>query len=58
MEEMLLVVNGRKASHTYLWHNGLAILIFDVPEGHLRALVLVELDLRVVDVGDHAEGDY
>lgn len=35
---------------TYLWHDGLAVLALHVAEGHLRALVLVELEVWVVDI--------
>ena len=40
----------RKGS--YLRHDWLAVVALDVAERHLRALVLVELELGEVEVGD------
>lgn len=42
---------------SHLRHDGLAVVALDVTEGHLRALVLVELELRKVEVGDVVEGN-
>lgn len=39
-----------KNIETHLWHNGLAVLVRDILEGHLGALVLTELELGVCDV--------
>ena len=35
---------------TYLWHNRLSIIALDITKGHLRALVLVDLQIRMVNV--------
>jgi len=49
---------GRMTSGTYLRHDGTSVIAFDVTEGHLRALVLVDLQLRVVDEWDLIHGHY
>lgn len=41
---------------TDLGHDGLAILTLNIAEGHLGALVLVELELRKVEVGNLVNG--
>jgi len=41
---------------TNLGHDRLAIFTLDVAERHLRALMLVELELGVVQVGNLVEG--
>jgi hypothetical protein len=38
--------------NTYLWHDRLPIFALDITERHLRALVLVDLEVWVVDVWD------
>lgn len=48
---MLRALNGR----TNLGHDGLALFILHVTEGHLGALVLVELELGEVQIGDLVE---
>lgn len=41
---------------TDLGHDGLAVLALDVAEGHLGALMLIELELRKVEVGNLVNG--
>lgn len=43
---------------SYLGQDGLAVLVRNVLEGHLSALVLVELELGVLGVGDLVQRDY
>lgn len=45
-------------ARTYRRHNWLAFLVSDIAEGHLCALVLAELELRVVDVGNLVDGGW
>jgi len=40
------------SDNTYLWHNRLSIVALDITKGHLRALVLVDLQIRMVNVFD------
>jgi hypothetical protein len=42
---------------TYLGHDGLAILSLDVAKWHLGALVLVDFQLRMVDIGNVLQTD-
>lgn len=46
------------SARTYRGHNWLALFVSDIAEGHLCALVLAELELRVVDVGDLVDGGW
>jgi hypothetical protein len=39
-------------TQSYLGHDGFSVVALDIAERHLGALVLVELELRVVQVGD------
>jgi hypothetical protein len=50
-----VVENGDEMT-TYLGHDWLAILILNISERHLCAFVLAELQVRVVEVRDIAEG--
>lgn len=54
-------LGGRKEAKgpgsAYLGHYGLPVGALDVPEGHLGALVVVELELREVVVGDLVQGN-
>lgn len=43
---------------THLRHNWLALLVGDITERHLCALVLAELELGVVDIGDLVNGGW
>lgn len=42
---------------TYLGHDGLAVLSLDVAEWHLSALMLVDFQLWMIDVGDVLQRD-
>jgi len=42
----------------HLGHDGISILVLDVAEGHLCALMLVELEVWVIGVGDLVQGGY
>ena len=42
----------------HLGHDGISILVLDVAEGHLGALMLVELEVWVIGVGDLVQGGY
>jgi hypothetical protein len=48
---MLPALNGL----TNLGHDGLAVFILDITEGHLGALVLIELELGEIQIGDLVE---
>lgn len=43
---------------TYLRHDWLALLVSNITEGHLCALVLAELEFGVVDVGNLVNGGW
>lgn len=43
-------------SSSYLRHNGAPVITLDIAERHLRALVFVDLELRVVDERDLIDG--
>lgn len=40
----------------YLGHDRFPVVVLDVAERHLRALVLVDLEIRMVDVRDLVDG--
>lgn len=42
---------------SYLGHDGLAIFSLDVAKWHLGALMLVDLQLRMIDVGNVLQRD-
>jgi len=42
---------------TYLGHHGLAVLSLDVAKWHLGALMFVDLQLRVIEVGNVLQRD-
>lgn len=41
---------AREACFAYLWHDGLAVLVRDIAEWHLGALVLIEFELGEVNM--------
>lgn len=41
----------------YLWHDRLAIFTLDVSEGHLGTLVVVDLQIRMIQIGYFLERD-
>lgn len=43
-------------SKTHRGHNGLSIVSPDITERHLGAFMLVDVDLRIVDILDLLEG--
>jgi hypothetical protein len=45
-------------SGSYLRHDGLSIIALYIAEGHLRAFVLVDLELRVIDEWDLVDRCY
>lgn len=42
----------------YLGHDGLSVLILDISEGHLCALMLVDLQLRVIRIRNFLQRHY
>lgn len=42
---------------TYFWHYGISIVSLDIAERHLRTLILVDLQIWVIDVGDFIDRD-
>jgi hypothetical protein len=48
----------KKLVLTYLWHDGLSILTFDVPKWHFGALMLVNAEFRIIDVLDFLNMNY
>lgn len=45
----------RKTKCSYLGHDRQALVVPHIPERHLRALMLIELELWMVDVRDRVE---
>jgi hypothetical protein len=42
----------------YVWHYGLPVASLHIAKGHLRALILVDMEFGVIDVGDFIEGHF
>lgn len=45
-------------SFPHLWHDGLSIFTLDVSEGHLSTLMVVDLQLWMIYVGDILQRDW
>lgn len=47
-----------EGNDTHLGHDGLPVFSSHIAERHLGALVLVELELWMIEVGDLVQGGY